>query len=270
MIRLALNQDSCDLDLFEFINRASDFQAVELNQLKIEESLISIDLKDILEILETYSLKVASIFRLEDFSLCSNKKFNSEIISTLEKMLEYCYKLETNLLIVNPSIIDLEIPRWKLYRRTRKKLKEICKLAYEYDVKVGLEFLNLPNSSIPSLKEAKELMKPLEYIENLGYVIDSFHFAKSQGDLEELYEVRKLIYLVQLSDLSFNSLKSQREITSLDDDARVFPGKGDYNLQKFISYLQRIGYYDYFSLELYKKPCSPNYYGRFRRKYQEL
>lgn len=270
MIRLALNQDSCVLDLFEFINRASDFQAVELNQSKVEEVLNSIDLKDILEILETYSLKVASIYRLEDFSLCSNKKFNSEIISTLEKMLEYCYKLETNLIIVNPSIIDFEIPRWKLYRRTRKKLKEICKLAYEYDVKVGFEFLNLPNSSISSLKEAKELMKPLEHIENLGYVIDSFHFAKSQGDIENLYDIRKLIYLIQLSDLKFNSLKSLRQLTSLEDNDRLFPGKGDYNLRKFIDYLQRIGYHDFFSLELYKKPCSPNYYGMFRRKYQEL
>lgn len=270
MIRLALNQDSCELELLEFINFSQDFQAVELNYNTLESSLDNLSLKDLLEILEAYGLKIASLFPLENFSLCSNTTYENEIIPQLENMIEYCYRLENNLIVVNPSVIDYDIPKWKVYRRMREKLEEICKIAYKTDIYIGLEFIALPNSSISSFQEARELLKPLEHIENLGYVIDTFHFAKSQGNVKDLYDIRKLLYLVQLSDLRFKSIGNRKELLALSDKNRVFPGGGDIDFERFINYLRKIGYNRFYSLELSNKDCSINFYKKFRRKYKSI
>lgn len=268
MIKLALNQDSCELELLAFINFAQDFQAVELKYTKIKSSIDNLSLKDLLEILEAYGLKIASLFSLKNFSLCSNTTYENEIIPQLENMIEFCYRLETNLIVVKPSIIDYDIPKWKVFRRMREKLEEICKIAYKTDIYIGFEFIALPNSSIASFQEARELLKPLEHIENLGYVIDTFHFAKSQGNVKDLYDIRKSLYLVQLSDLRFKSLGNRRELLTLSDKNRLFPGRGDIDFERFINYLRKIGYNRFYSLELSSKDCSNNFYKKFRN--QEL
>ena len=74
-----------------------------------------------------------------------------------------------------------------------------------------------------TISETKELLKPLESHENLVYIIDSFYFAKSNSELNQLKDIKDLIYLIQISDLKY---ESETELSNLKESDRLFPGEG--------------------------------------------
>ena len=181
---IALNQNTCkQFKLLDFIKFAKIFDEVEIHFEKIKELLSkNSQLNDLIEILDIYNIKIASIYPLEDFSLCSDRDYKTTILKKFELMLEYSIKLESSLIVVSPSFLDPpidinSIPKWRIINRTTKRLQDISKRAYKEDIKVGFQFSTLKGSSISTLKEAKEVLKSLESQENLGYIIDTFHIG---------------------------------------------------------------------------------------------
>jgi sugar phosphate isomerase/epimerase len=256
----------------EFIKFAKDFRGVELNFKKINNSLSEdIKLKDIQEILEIYNLKVCSIFRIKDFSLSSEKKYKIEVLSTLKKFFQYCDKLESDLIIVNPSKLNADqelskIPKWKIVNRTRKRLENLSKLADSEDINIGFEFLS--ESSISTLKDAIEILAPMESIDNLGYIIDSFHIAKSKSDYTQLKNIKNLIFLIQLADIKYDKENLNDDLKSI---TRVFPGEGDFEFKEFLKFCQKIRYNKIYSIELLKNECSTQkLFQKFYRKFNTI
>lgn len=277
MIKLALNQNSCkNLSLLEFIKFSRDFEGVELNYKKIKKSLSkNLKLKDILETLEIYNLKVYSIFHLKDFSLCSEKDYNTKILNNLMQMFNLCYKLESNLIIVNPSKLEPSsstetnaIPKWRVINRTIKRLEDLSKKANNEDINIGFEFLS--DSSISTLNDAMEVLQPFESQENLGYIIDLFHIVKSESNYNQLKNIKDFIFLIQLSDLKYDKEGVTDISTSLKDAKRVFLGEGNFELKKFLKFTQKIGYHKVYSIELSKDECLDNLYKKFNMKFKNL
>jgi len=267
MFYLALNQKSCkSLPLLQFIKFAKNFNGVELNFKNIKTAISrGVNLKDISEDLEIYDLNVSSIFRLKDFSLCSDQIYKIKVLRNLKLIFDYCYKLETPLIITNPSVLSIPSEKWRIINRTIKRLKDISKKADEQDLKVGFEFLNLPDSSISTLDEAKEVVKPLESYENLGYVIDTFHFAKSNADFSQLSDIKDFIFLIQLSDLKYEKSDQDDYLVSLKNSDRLFPGEGNFDFKSFFKYTEKIGYHSPFSIEVSNNGCSEKLYKKFIR-----
>ncbi|TFF98210.1 MAG: sugar phosphate isomerase/epimerase [Promethearchaeota archaeon] len=265
MENLALNQQSYQKsDLLYFIQFAKKFQGLELNYKSIKDSLSNkITLKDIFQTLNSHNLKMVNLFQLKDFSLCSDNKFKVEIIPTLKEMINYCYKLESDLITVSPSFESRDIPQWKIIRRTKEKLKLLAKIAYKEDIKLGFEFINLPNSSIPSLKEAKKVMKPLIAQENLGYIIDTFYLEKSGENVEDLIDIFKSaaqIYLIQLADVQ---KKEKQDPLEINEAQRIIPGRGSFDFKDLFEKVYQNRYRGYYSIELHKKPFDYNIFHRF-------
>jgi sugar phosphate isomerase/epimerase len=263
MRSLALNQSTCkNKDIIKFIKISKDFQGIELGFEQLDSSLSEeLSLKDIFEYFSIYDLRLINLFQLEDFSLCSDTKFKTVIIPILKKMMNYCYKLECNMLSVIPSFESRNIPQWKILRRTIEKLEEIAKIAYKEGIRIGFEVVNLPNSSIPTLKEAKKVLNPLKSQENLGYIVDTFYLGKGDEDPEDLLEIMDYIYLIRLADL----FKKDQEITkAIEEEQRLLPGKGSFNFKKFFPITKRY-YKNYFSLKLSEKSCQQTLYKKFFR-----
>ncbi|MBD3195536.1 MAG: hypothetical protein GF317_10800 [Candidatus Lokiarchaeota archaeon] len=217
-------------------------------------------LRDIRENLEIFNLKLININNLENFSLCPDREFNMKIKPKFEKLLYYAYKLECDLITVQPSFEVREIPKWRIIRRTKKKLKILTKIAYDEDINIGFEYMSLPNSSINNLEAAKLVLQPLYSYENLGYIIDTFYFGKNETDFEELFEIKDHIFLIQLADF----IKvSEEKLRSIDDNNREFPGMGSFDLHSFIKYTKEIYYRDFYSIELSKNTCENDLYERY-------
>ena len=138
----------------------------------------------------------------------------------------------------------------------------MAKIADSEDIKIGLEFLS--ESSISTLDEAIEVLKPLESIENLGYIIDAFHIAKSESDYSRLKDINDLIFLIQLSDIKHESESSS------DSFIRVFPGEGDFEFREFLKFTKKIRYRGVYSIELAKEECLDNIYQKFLRKFTTI
>ena len=258
---IALNQNTCaNLDLFKFIKFAKKFDGVEFDTEKIRKTLSkNYNLKDILETLEIYDTKVESIYPLSDFSLCSERDFKTKVLNNFKQMIHYCHKLESDLIIATPSLIDFSteassIPKWRIINRTRKRLEDISKRAYKEDINIGFEFSLLDRSSVSSLHEAKEILKPLESQENLGYVIDTFYLAKFKVNFNEINDIRELISLIRLADFNENSG---------EDLERLFPGEGDFSFRVFYRFLEKLGYRKAFSIELSNNECSEKLLEKF-------
>ena len=275
MIQLALNQDSCkDLKLLDFLKYSKHFMGVELNFKKIKKSISGgkVNLNEILEFLEIYNLKLVSIFQLEDFSLSSDNQYKKVVLNSLSHMLNYSYRLESDLIIARPSFLtipseissdSIEIPKRRIINRTSKRLKDLSKIAYKQDINIGFEFLSLPNSSIATLDEAKEVLKPLESQENVGYIIDTFNLAKSGANINELREIKDFIFLIQLSDLIYDPNSKSEDLISIEDSNRVFPGRGAFDFKSFLRFMEKLRYRRYMSIELSKNRCSENLYANF-------
>ena len=107
----------------------------------------------------------------------------------------------------------------------------------------------------------------MESIENLGYIIDSFHLAKSKSDYTQLKNIKELIFLIQLADIKYNN-----EILNDNSESitRVFPGEGDYRFKEFLKYCKKIRYNQIYSIELLKNDCLSNLYQKFYRKFQTI
>jgi sugar phosphate isomerase/epimerase len=260
----ALNQNTCkNQELLEFIHFSRKFKAVELNFIKIRDSISqNVTLKDILEILETVNTRVISIFSLDNFSLCSDRIYKTKILKNFKLMMNYCYKLESNLIIVNPStstkLPEIEnIPKWRIIKRTRKKLEDLSKRASNESINLGFDFSFDPESTIHSLVDAKEVLKPLEPYENLGYIIDTFHLAKMKQDYStQLNDIKDLIFLFRLAD--FNPKISEPEL-------RLLPYEGAFNFNKFFQYARKIDYHNYYSFYLSKDNCSQRLIKKFTK-----
>lgn len=257
--KISLNQNTCkDLKLLDFIARAKRFDGVELEFKRIKEALNkNTTLKDVMELSEMYDLEVSSLFSLKDFSLCSEREYKIRILPTFSQMIEYCIKLECDLLIITPSDLEASsngnaIPHWRIVNRTTRRLEDLSKKAKKSDIKIGFEYLTSTDCSIATLKDAKEVLNPLESRENVGYVIDTFSLAKNNIDFNQLHDIKELIWLVQLSDIKHESIDDLPEIVELD---RIFPGDGAFNWKKFVFLLQKLRYQGKYSLELSKKEC---------------
>ena len=275
MIQLALNQNSCkDLKLLDFLKYSKHFMGVELNFKKIKKSIsgVKVNLNEILETLEIYNLKLVSIFQLEDFSLSSDKHYKSVILNSFNHMINYIYKLESDLIITQPSFLtipseissdSIEIPKRRIINRTIKRLKDLSKIAYNQDINIGFEFLSLPNSSIATLEEAKEVLKPLESQENVGYIIDTFTLAKSEAHINDLREIKDFIFLIQLGDLIYDRNSKSEDLISIEDSNRVFPGRGAFDFTGFFKLLQKMRFDKPYSIELSKNQSSENLHTNF-------
>jgi len=258
---IALNQNTCtNLDLIQFIKFAKNFNGVELDYEKIKKALSkNYNLKGIFEILEVYRTKVESIYPLSDFSLCSEREYKTKVLPNFNQMINYCDKLECNLMIATPSLLKdsketISIPKWRIFNKTRKRLEDLSKRASKEDINIGFEFPISDYSSVSNLYDAKEVLKPLESQENLGYIIDTFYFAKFDVNFDEISDIRKLIYLIKLADFNEDLVENEN---------RLFPGEGNFNFDKFYRYLEKIGYHRIFSIELSKNGCSEKLLEKF-------
>ncbi|MEJ2249126.1 MAG: sugar phosphate isomerase/epimerase [Candidatus Lokiarchaeota archaeon] len=272
MVKLVLNENSQkSLSVTEFLEYSQRFYGVELKFSKVKEFISNgKDLRDLEEIIENFNLKPMSIFRLNDFSLCPDSKYENIILPKLYLMLEYAYRLGCKLLIVNPSYEARDIPKWKIIRRTIKKLKEVSKIAYKEDIRIGFEYLSYPNSSIKNLEQAKSVLEPLQSIENLGYIIDTFHLAKSSEPFENLKEIKEFIYLIQISDLIYKNEKSEKNRLEIPEKHRLIPGSGDFDFDHFLKVIKRMHYFKPFSLELSKEKNIENLYFKYTKMFKDL
>jgi 2-keto-myo-inositol isomerase len=131
-------------------------------------------------------------------------------------------------------------------------LTELCDIAAEHGVALGFEFLGQPDCSVPTLELAAEIVRTAAR-DNLGLVIDSFHFYAGGSNVNMIEQLDpRLIYIFHINDAE------DLPRAQLEDRHRLLPGLGILPLREMIAAFREIGYDDVASVEIFR----PEYWER--------
>ncbi|MBN1802237.1 MAG: sugar phosphate isomerase/epimerase [Candidatus Lokiarchaeota archaeon] len=264
MLKLVLNQASCkEPSLEALIKHLKGFRSLELDTFEINSTNKNgVSLKTINELMHSFDLEVESVYGLEDFSLSSERFFKTKILPIFNQMMSQAYKLDAELLIVSPSLLDQEatqagVPQWRILNRTKNRLKVLLKKAFENGLTVGLEFSSDQKSSFSNLKDLKELFETLEDKDNLGVVMNVFDLAQIGLDYAQLKELSEKLYLFRLSDSKLETLTNG----NLFDRTNILvPGEGTFDYKEFFRNTRKLGYRRPFSVVSSELDCSRELY----------
>ena len=127
-----------------------------------------------------------------------------------------------------------------------KVLHELCDIAAAHNVTLAFEFLGQTDCSVPALDLAAEIVREAKR-ENLGLVIDSFHFYAGSSTVEMIEALDPaMIQIFHINDAE----DLPRE--QLQDSHRLLPGLGILPLREMLSSFRKIGYDKVASVEIFR------------------
>lgn len=156
------------------------------------------------------------------------------------------------IVVVPGSLPKGGVTRETVVAESVKVLTELCDIGARHDVTLAFEFLGQPDCSVPTLDLAAEIVREVGR-EDLGLVIDSFHFYAGGSTVEMIEALDpKLIQIFHINDAE----DLPRE--QLEDRHRLLPGLGILPLRELVSAFRRIGYDKVASVEIFR----PEYWER--------
>lgn len=131
---------------------------------------------------------------------------------------------------------------------TPKDLCQVCDVAAAHDVRIALEFPGTA-AEIRNLATAWKVVRESQN-ENLGLVIDTFHFLLGGSRMEDMKGIpAEKIFLVHVSDAMDVSDRKLRT----HHDYRTFPGDGIIDYDPLLQELAEKDYQGAFSLEIWNQ-----------------
>jgi len=125
-------------------------------------------------------------------------------------------------------------------------LNELCDIARKFDVSLAFEFLGQSDCSVQTLDLAHEIVRIADR-NNLGLVIDSFHFYAGGSTIEMIDALNpQFLFLFHINDAE------DRPREKLNDSHRLLPGLGILPLRAIIDAFDRIGYDRVASVEIFR------------------
>jgi 2-keto-myo-inositol isomerase len=156
------------------------------------------------------------------------------------------------IVVVPGQLPDSQTSRAEVIGESVRVLAELCDIAARHDVALAFEFLGQTDCSVQTLDLAHEIVRRAER-QNLGLVIDSFHFYAGGSTIEMIEAVDpKLIYVFHINDAE------NRPREQLLDKHRLLPGLGILPLHEMIAAFRKIGYDKVASVEIFR----PEYWRR--------
>lgn len=156
-----------------------------------------------------------------------------------------CPRMMTYILSSSP------VPKEELRRTYKERFTEAARALWDANVRLGLEFLGplhirkqFPNEFIWRMPEMLDFC--IECGPNVGLTLDAWHWHHAGGTIENIIRAgRDRIVTVHFDDAP--NLPADQ----IRDNERLLPGEGVINLTGFLQALQKIGYQDALSVEVF-------------------
>ncbi|MGA3203327.1 MAG: sugar phosphate isomerase/epimerase family protein [Bryobacteraceae bacterium] len=144
-----------------------------------------------------------------------------------------------------------ETPKDELRRLYKKRFTECANILARSHCRLGLEFLGplhirrqFPNEFIWKMNEMLEFAK--ECGSNVGLTLDAWHWHHAGGSVADIIAAGKdrivVVHFDDAPDLPADQIR---------DNQRLLPGEGVINLTGFLQALEKIGYEDSLSVEVF-------------------
>lgn len=216
---------------------------------KLPEYLKENSIETLAEYFLTHHIKPLAFNALVFFNNRDEAGYKA-IIDEFKGMMETGKKLGVKYVVAVPLVTEEKILKNDIKNSCVEVLKELSDIAEPYGIKIAVEFVGHPQCTVNTFGQAYDIVDTVDR-ENVGLVLDCFHFHAMGSDLEDLKKADgSKIFILHLDDTE------DFPIGFLTDDDRVWPGLGAIDLDGILSTLKDIGFSDVVSVELFR----PEYY----------
>jgi 2-keto-myo-inositol isomerase len=216
---------------------------------KLPEYLQEHSLDDLADYFQTHHIKPLAFNALVFFNNRDDEGYQ-EIIREFRQMLEMGSKLGVKYIVAVPLVTEQKILKSDIKASCVEVLKELSDLAEPYGIKIAVEFVGHPQCTVNTFGQAYGIVEEVAR-DNVGLVLDCFHFHAMGSKREDLERAdASKIFILHIDDTE------DYPIGFLTDEDRVWPGQGVIDLDFILSTIQRKGYSDVVSVELFR----PEYY----------
>lgn len=216
---------------------------------KLPEYLQEKSLDELAEFFNTHHIKPLAFNALVFFNNRDEAGYK-EIINEFKGMMETAKKLGVKYVVAVPLVTEQKILKQDIKKSCVEVLTELSDIAEPYGVKIAVEFVGHPQCTVNTFGQAYDIVETVNR-ENVGLVLDCFHFHAMGSDLNDLKKADgSKIFILHIDDTE------DFPIGFLTDEDRVWPGLGAIDLDSILSTLKEIGFSDVVSVELFR----PEYY----------
>lgn len=253
-MKLALNgATTMKASLVEDIRAASAarFDFLEIWASKLRRFLETATASELLKLFEEHKLKPYSINSIERITF-RDEGAHAELLRECEEMCRIASVIKCPYMVVVPSPLPAGKNQDDVIDESARILAELGSMAEKYGVALAFEFLGQAGCSVQRLEQASEIIRRVDR-ENVGLVIDSFHFYAGGSSLESIsaLDIEKL-FIFHINDAE------DLPRTQLEDKHRLLPGLGILPLKEILGALRRAGYDRVVSVEIFR----PEYWER--------
>ena len=200
-------------------------------------------ISEIREALDAAGVEVPCLNAVESISF--NEKRGVRVLSEAAEYLFYlCSELGCPCVEVIGSFkVPTEDPE-EIRKETAEALIRLSDTARPYGIRLAMEFMALPVSSVKTLDQSLRILEDVGK-DNVGILFDTWHHYAGGGTAEDILKARSdQIFMVHVSDCPEGSPLSIPRAES------YFPGDGAIPIAEQLSALQKIGYDGAVSLEI--------------------
>jgi 2-keto-myo-inositol isomerase len=253
-MKLALNgATTMKADLATDIRAASaaGFDCLEIWSAKLKSFLRSNTTGDLKKMFEDNGIGPYSINSIEHVTF-RDEEGRARLRSECEEICRIASGLACPYVVVVPGRLPRESSKAEVIEESVKTLRELAGIAEAFGVGLAFEFLGQIDCSVQTLGLADEIVRETAR-ENVGLVIDSFHFYAGGSTIESIEALDPArLFIFHINDAE------DRPREQLEDRHRLLPGLGILPLKEIVGALRRIGYDRVASVEIFR----PEYWKR--------
>ena len=248
-MKLALNGATtmrADLATDLRVAEAAGFEYLEIWAAKLREFLKNNTAAVLKALFAQHNLQPLSINSIEHITFRDDAAYAS-IRKQCEDLSRIAQEIGCPWIVVVPGRIpESGATRAEVIDESVRVLNELCDIAEKHGVALAFEFLGQTDCTVQTLDLAHEIVRTANR-NNLGLVIDSFHFyaGGSTIDMIEALDPR-LLAVFHINDAE------NRPREELNDSHRLLPGLGILPLRAMIGAFGRIGYDRVTSIEIFR------------------
>jgi 2-keto-myo-inositol isomerase len=232
--------------------RAAGFSDLEIWSAKLRRHLAENSVAQLRGLFEDASVKPLSINSIEHITF-RNEDDYADILGQCDELSSVAAELGCPYVVVVPGKLPKQdATREQIVAESVRVLGELGEIAGLHGVSLGFEFLGQTDCSVQDLALADEIVTAVDR-DNVGLVVDSFHFYAGGSTLESIAALRPdRLFVFHINDAE------DLPRDQLQDSHRLLPGLGILPLQQMIQAFHRIGYDEVASVEIFR----PEYWER--------
>src|SRR5215813_13299016 len=222
------------------------FDFVEIWAAKLRDFLLTRSTSDLRNLFVYYGLKPLSINSIEHITFRTPAAYE-RIKTECENLSLLAAQVECPYVVVVPGKLPgVSATREQIIEESVRVLRELAMISGRHGVALAFEFLGQRDCSVQTLELANDIVKEVAR-DNVGLVIDSFHFYAGGSTLEMISHVDAgRFFIFHINDAE----DLPRE--QLEDRHRLLPGTGILPLKQMLTAFRNIGYDGAASVEIFR------------------